>query len=94
MGYKAADTPAKGRTDKGTHEMMNITDMLDRSADLYPDRIAFSDPSKSITFEELQRNAKQAACAFLSGNVLPKTDPGRAVAFYMEKSVRIFDCFI
>ena len=66
---------------------MNITDMLDRSADLYPDRIAFSDPSKSITFEELQRKAKQAACAFLSGNVLPMADQGRAVAFYMEKSV-------
>ncbi len=66
--------------------MKNITEMLDRSAKLHPENTAFSDPSKGITFKELQQRAQQTACSFISGNDLPVVKPGAAIAFYMEKN--------
>lgn len=60
----------------------NILELLERSAERFPDRPAFGDPEKDITFRELVRKAR-AAGELLSADV-PSESP---VAFYLEKSV-------
>ncbi len=67
--------------------MINIIEMLEKSAKSYPDNIAFSDPAKSITFAELQKRAQETAAAFLKESEISGKLSGGAVAFYMEKSV-------
>lgn len=60
----------------------NILELLERSAERFPDRPAFGDPEKDITFRELVQKAR-AAGELLSADV-PAESP---VAFYLEKSV-------
>lgn len=60
----------------------NILELLERSAERFPDRPAFGDPEKDITFRELVRKAR-AAGELLAADV-PSESP---VAFYLEKSV-------
>ena len=38
----------------------NILELLERSAERFPDRPAFGDPEKDITFRELVRKARAA----------------------------------
>ena len=60
----------------------NILDMLEASAEQYPNRYAFGDTEKDITFEELQIKAKVVGT--LLADEIQTADP---VAFYMDKSV-------
>ncbi len=61
---------------------MLITDWLMNSANRFPDKLAFSDVNKSISFGELARRARRA------GARLAKESPIRTpIAFYMDKSV-------
>ena len=60
----------------------NILELLERSAERFPDRPAFGDPEKDITFRELVRKAR-AAGELLSADVSSESP----VAFYLEKSV-------
>ena len=60
----------------------NILELLEQSAEHFPDRPAFGDPEKDITFRELVRKAR-AAGELLSADVQAESP----VAFYLEKSV-------
>ena len=60
----------------------NILELLERSAERFPDRPAFGDPDKDITFRELVRKAR-AVGELLSKDVAIESP----VAFYLEKSV-------
>lgn len=60
----------------------NVLEMLERTAAKFPDKTAFGDPSKEITFGELVRKA-QAVGTLLADRI----GIGSPVAFYMEKSV-------
>lgn len=60
----------------------NILDMLEASTEQYPNRYAFGDAEKDITFEELQIKAKVVGT--LLADEIQTADP---VAFYMDKSV-------
>lgn len=60
----------------------NILELLERSAERFPDRPAFGDPEKDITFRELVQKAR-AAGELLSSDVQAESP----VAFYLEKSV-------
>ncbi|MCR5672724.1 MAG: amino acid adenylation domain-containing protein [Lachnospiraceae bacterium] len=63
--------------------MINVLEMLERSAQAYPDAVAFSDPGKSVTFAQLQKRARQIGTIFLGEDAGDMS----AVAFFMEKSV-------
>ena len=67
----------------------NITEYIDRSADLYPDKLAFVDENKSVTFSELRDQAKQIASSLIKYNVLKKP-----VAVCMEKTVNAITTFM
>ena len=43
--------------------MKNILDYLERSASAYPDKIAFADPDKEITYIDLVKRARTLGCA-------------------------------
>lgn len=62
--------------------MFNILDYLENSAMQYPDKIAFSDKDKSITYQELVLRSK-AIGTQLAKSVAPRTP----VPVFMEKSV-------
>lgn len=60
----------------------NVLELLERSAEQFPERPAFGDPVKDITFRELTETA-QAVGRLLLQDVVPEAP----VAFYLEKSV-------
>ena len=62
--------------------MNNVLEYLERSAALYPDKVAFSDHQKEITYQELVTQSKQIASK-LTKYYAPRT----AVPVYMEKGV-------
>ncbi len=60
----------------------NILDLLENSSRIYPDRLAFGDTERDITFKELEQSAK------VVGTLLAdKICIAEPVAFYMDKSV-------
>ena len=61
--------------------MTNILQMLENSAEKYPDKKAFIDPTGFITFSELMDHSKKVG-SFLAQHTIP----GQAVAYYLEKS--------
>ena len=60
----------------------NVLEYLEESAEKFPQKIAFADEEKSITYAQLQKNAKRMACG-----ILKKTLPRTPVAVLGEKSV-------
>ncbi|MCR5589904.1 MAG: amino acid adenylation domain-containing protein [Lachnospiraceae bacterium] len=66
--------------------MINVCEMLERSAGKFPDKTAFSDPDDSITFAELYTDSRKIASYFLQKGCMKGSD--RSVLFYMEKCVR------
>ncbi len=66
--------------------MINITEMLERSAGRFPDKTAFADPEKEISFRELRDLSRKIASVFLSGKEGKTAGAGSPVAFYMEKN--------
>lgn len=67
--------------------MKNVCELLERSADKYPDKIAFGDPDKDISFGDLRDKARKIASYFLINNYMNATTEGNGTVFYMEKSV-------
>ena len=67
--------------------MINVIEMLERAADKYSDRTAYSDPEKDITFAELKRMAKKTAVCLANKKGRDRLRPESAIVFYMEKSV-------
>jgi len=64
--------------------MYNILDMLDRSAERYPDRIAFGDPDGEVAFAQLREQAAVIGTALAAK--LHDAAVCRPVGFYLEKS--------
>lgn len=65
--------------------MITVCEMLERSADRFPGKTAFSDPDNSITFQELLVSSKKLASHFIESGYMNR--PDRSVLFYMEKCV-------
>ena len=61
--------------------VMAVTDFLEKTAKRLPDKTAFVDPERSLTFKELQAEAKHTAAALIRAGLLRKP-----VAVFMEKS--------
>lgn len=61
-----------------------VTDYLDRSADLYPDKLAFVDEKKQLDFKTLKKEAM-----IIAANIIKKGYFKQPVAVYLEKST---DC--
>ena len=67
--------------------MNNVIDMLYSTAEKYPEKEAFADPEKSVTFGELRAMVRRIATMLLRGDVCAPFQAENAAAFYMEKSV-------
>lgn len=67
--------------------MKNICELLENSAAKYPDKIAFGDPVKDITFAKLLDQSKKTATYYLTNNYMNPQAEGNCALFYMEKSV-------
>ena len=64
--------------------MKNILELLEQSSKMYPDKIAFNDTKKRITYSELENAAKRV------GSALTEQDFSREpIAIYIEKSVDV-----
>ena len=62
--------------------MKTVTAYLDNSAKSYPDKIAFADENREITFSEVRAEAQKIACELIGENLFKKP-----VAVYMDKRV-------
>lgn len=67
----------------------NVTYWLDQTADRLPDKIAFADERKSVTFGEFRSQARA-----LAGQILAKGFFKSPVAVYMEKGVDMLVSFM
>lgn len=71
-------------------EWNDTTDLLDRSADLYPEHVAITDGESEITYSELKRNA---LCLALNiANILGTAEQS-PVAVYMDDNIACITCF-
>lgn len=66
-----------------------VTDYLDNSAKNFPDKTAFADEKRGITFSELQTEAKRIAQILIDRAVFKSP-----VVVYLEKSVEVISCFM
>lgn len=66
-----------------------VTDYLDKSAEAFPEKIAFSDEHRSITFAQLQAEAKKVSQVFIDRGIFKAP-----VVIYLEKSVEVIACFM
>lgn len=69
--------------------MKTVTEYLDNSARLYPDKIAFADENREITFSEIRAEALKIACELIGENLFKKP-----VAVYMDKRVECINAFM
>jgi len=67
----------------------NVTYWLDESAGRWPDKVAFAEEGKALTFGELQRQAKALATQMLEKGLFKKP-----IAVYMEKGVDVLVSFM
>lgn len=73
----------------GTDMKANVTYWLDRTADRLPDKTAFADEKKEITFRELRRQAMALATQMLTRTLFK-----RPVVIYLEKGVDVLVSFM
>ncbi len=66
-----------------------ITDYLEETARNYPDKTAFTDEKREITFREVREEAQKTASALLSMNLTKKP-----VAIFMDKCVECINAFL
>lgn len=66
--------------------MNNVLQMLEISAEKYPDKAAFLDSEKSISFKDLLNRSKKAATYFLNNSIIDPSKRDSSILFYMEKS--------
>ena len=69
--------------------MKTVTEYLDNSAKSYPDKIAFADENREITFSEVRAEAQKIACELIGENLFKKP-----VAVYMDKRVECINAFM
>ncbi len=67
----------------------NVTYWLDRSADRFPDKTAFADEKKEITFREMRTQARALATQMLARGLFKKP-----VVIYLEKGVDVLVSFM
>lgn len=67
----------------------NVTYWLDKSADRFPDKIAFADDKEKITFGRFQLQAKAVASQILQRGMFKKP-----VVIYMEKNIDVLIAFM
>ncbi len=67
----------------------NIAEYLERSAAAFPDKVAFSDSNREITFSTLRGEARRTASALISAGVRRKP-----IAIYLKKSVECIAAFL
>lgn len=66
-----------------------ITDYLEETSRLYPEKIAFSDEEKSLTFAEVRQSALCLATYFVENKIFKKP-----VAIYLDKGVDVVVSFM
>ena len=66
-----------------------VTDYLDNSAKNFPNKTAFADEKREITFSTLQSEAKKIAQSLIDRAVFKSP-----VVVYLEKSVEVISCFM
>ena len=66
-----------------------VTDYLDNSAKNFPNKTAFADEKREITFSALQSEAKKIAQSLIDRKVFKSP-----VVVYLEKSVEVIACFM
>jgi D-alanine--poly(phosphoribitol) ligase subunit 1 len=66
-----------------------VTDYLNDSARKYPDKIAFADEKREITFDQVQNEAQHIASALIDRIIFK-----RPVAIYLDKSVEVLVGFM
>lgn len=69
--------------------MTNVLEYLDRSAKVYPKKMAFADVEQSCTFEELYHQSRKIGTN-LAGYVKPRSP----IPVFMEKSVETVEVFM
>lgn len=67
----------------------NVTYWLDESADRFPDKKAFADENKSVTFREMQKQAKALAAQMIERELFKKP-----IVVYLEKGVDVLVSFM
>lgn len=65
-----------------------VTDYLEETAKLYPDKIAFADSNRKITFSEIQNESYHVASALIDAGLFKKP-----VIIYLDKSVECVCAF-
>ena len=66
-----------------------VTDYLDKTKEKYPDKVAFADAKREITFRGLYKEAIQVANAIIEKGCFKSP-----VLLFMEKSVSLVSCFV
>lgn len=66
-----------------------VTDYLDNIKDKYPDKVAFVDAKRDITFKGLYQEAIQIANAIIEKGYFKSP-----ILLFMEKSVSLISCFM
>ena len=67
----------------------NVLDYLDRSADHFPNKLAYADSESTYTFSQLRQKAMSIGSALCR-----KIEKGSPVAVYMEKSIQQIAAFL
>lgn len=69
--------------------MKTITDYLEETARNYPDKTAFTDEKREITFQEVREEAQKVAVSLISMHLFKKP-----VVIFMDKSVECINAFL
>ena len=66
-----------------------VTDYLDTSASKFPDKIAFADDKRELTFGNLRTESRKIAQELINRSIFKSP-----VVVYLEKSVEVISCFM
>ena len=66
-----------------------VTDYLDTSTTRFPDKIAFADEKREITFSALREESRKIAQTLIDRSIFKSP-----VVVYLEKSVEVISCFM
>lgn len=66
-----------------------VTDYLDNAAKAYPDKTAFADHNRTVTFKEVQTEAQKTAMSLIGQNIFKKP-----VAIFLDKQVECIHAFL
>ena len=65
-----------------------VSDYLDKTRERYPDKLAYADNAREVTFQQLYDEAIHVADALVSRDLFKSP-----VLLYMDKSVSLISCF-